>query len=170
MKPNCRLIVLAVLSLSIAHCSPANSGRIRDSIGSEIDRAQIGRHEIDIDVRRGDVILSGTVNSHEARRTVENIATNTHGVQSVTNHLMVASHYQQPQQQELAQRVWENIQTHEVLGTYKVQISADKGVVTLDGSAGSERTRLAIENIARETVGVNRVNNRMMVASDRSRK
>src|SRR5690606_34916143 len=97
-----------------AGCYTASSAGIRDSISNQIDQARIGRHEIDIDARHGAVSLSGTVASNEARRIVEDIATNTPGVRSVDSSLVVSpsSSTAPAGNDRLARNVWENITAH----------------------------------------------------------
>lgn len=139
-----------------------SSAAIRDSISHQIDSVSLGGHEIDIAVSRGTVTLKGFVGSEAARREVENLATNTEGVERVESFLTV-----QPSgnsaQQALARAVWNNIQTHGNLGTYKIQILGTGDKVVLTGTAASEQIKLALENIARQTPGVRTVENSISI-------
>lgn len=150
------------LAVCVSSCSMMGSTKQRDSIANQIDQAPIGRHAIGVEVRSGVAILDGTVASDSARRTVEEIATNTPGIDRVESSLIVQADSANGQS-ELARTVWKNLKAHDMIGTYQISILAQAGIVTLTGTAGSESTRQSIEQIAQATQGVNRVENRIQV-------
>ncbi|MBN8551047.1 MAG: BON domain-containing protein [Deltaproteobacteria bacterium] len=154
-------VLVALLSST---CFAASSAEIRNQISQKIDEVSLGGHEIDIEVRRGVVTLNGFVGSDAARRQVEEIATNTEGVESVESRLTVRPSGNAAQQQ-LAKSVWNNIQSHKDLGTYKIQILGKGDKVVLSGTAASERVKTALEEIARSTAGVTAVENTIVVGS-----
>lgn len=154
-------IILAAALVCVG-CSNMGGEGLRDSIANQIDKASIGKHAIGIEVRSGVVTLDGTVSSDAARRTVEEIATNMPGVESVQSALTIAADSSQAQP-ELAKTVWSNLQARPGIGTYQISILAKAGVVTLSGTAGSIDTRTSIEQIARATSGVVGVKNQIEV-------
>jgi len=157
------LLITPLLATLITTSSfAASSNEIRDSISKQVDLLPLGKHEIEIDVTRGKVSLRGTVASDAARRQVEEIATNTEGVQRVESFLTIDSSAVSAQQQ-LARSVWQNIQAHSNLGIYKIEILGKGDRVVLSGTAGSEETRLNLENIARQTPGVQAVENSIVI-------
>ena len=64
--------------------------RIREEISDELtDHPDIDASEIEIEVKDGEVTLTGTVDSREAKRTTEDIAEQSSGVTHVSNQLRV---------------------------------------------------------------------------------
>jgi osmotically-inducible protein OsmY len=64
--------------------------RIREAISDELtDHPEIDASEIEIEVKKGEVTLTGTVDSREAKRMTEDVAEQSSGVQHVSNQLRV---------------------------------------------------------------------------------
>lgn len=159
-----RVVCLLALTASIGACGMHTSRGIRNSIAEDIDRARLGAHAIDIEVRQGAVTLDGTVASDAARRTVEEIATNTEGVEQVQSNLRVVRGAGSPGGgSELARTVLQRIKSSEGIGTYQIEINSIGNRVILSGMAASQNTREALESVARATPGVESVENLIQV-------
>lgn len=160
------LILCASLCATITMCGfdafAASSAEIRDAVAHQLDDTKLGKHEIDIEVRGTVVTLTGQVASNADRRTVEEIATNTNGVERLESRLEVVPG-KAGNASELARAVWNALQNRNDLGTYKIQILANGSAVTITGSAASTGTREAIERTARSVPGVASVLNQINV-------
>ena len=65
--------------------------RIREEVSDELmAHGDIDASEIEVDVKGGEVILKGTVDSREAKRMAEDVAERIQGVRDVTNQIRVS--------------------------------------------------------------------------------
>jgi hypothetical protein len=63
--------------------------RIREDVSERIARSGVNAEEVEVKVEKGEVTLSGFVDSREEKRMIEDIADDVFGVDEVNNHLRV---------------------------------------------------------------------------------
>lgn len=133
--------------------------------------------DLNVTTRDGVVTLQGTVETEAERRHAMAIARNTDGVRDVRDELKVSVEAQSEPRGTSgsgivagATDLWmtTKIQSKYFLDSevkgHRIDVDTRNGVVTLSGTVASAARREAAEQIARDTNGVTRVVNRLMVA------
>ena len=159
---------------------------IADRIEAKYYRDEnVGSNDIDVSANAGVVTLSGTVDTESERRRAVMLARRTAGVKDVNDELKVESRVatsgNSGKSAGNGKRAGLGEQIEDAWITTKIQskffvddevdgdidVSTNKGVVTLTGEADNPEARQHAEVIARETEGVTRVANRLRVAAKR---
>jgi osmotically-inducible protein OsmY len=154
--------LIAILSISASPApSFADSQGIRDQVYERIERVpSFGGYELEIDVRKGRVVLLGVVGSEASRQKLEEIARGIAGVKVVQNSVRVDPRLQVPEGDSsfaLANRVRERVLAEPGVSSFDLTISAAGSVITLDGKVGSDEAARLIEQSARAVPGVESV-------------
>lgn len=141
----------------------------------------LGAHEISIDEQsKGVITLRGIVSSNEDRDTIETVARNTRGVSEVKNNLVVAASTVQVREGSTASATASSAaasgearaKVSEIMGTisaspevrdYNLNVEVIGETAILSGEVGNNRERTAVENIARNTLGITNVRNELTV-------
>jgi osmotically-inducible protein OsmY len=142
---------------------------------------EVKGHEINVDTNNGVVTLNGTVANEARRRQAVSLARATDGVKSVTDNLQVrsdttanpAAGAARPVRtlEQAASDGWitTKIQSQYFLDGdvkgHKIDVDTRNGVVTLNGQVATDALKKQAEQIARETDGVKKVDNRLKVGA-----
>lgn len=118
---------------------------------------------INVDTKGGVVTLRGKVASADEKKAAEEIAKGIEGVSSVKNNLQVLTPSQREavdrQDDEIVKAVKDRIKTDQALKGSDIDVRADKGTVTLTGSAKDLNARARASEVARGVAGVKSVKN-----------
>jgi osmotically-inducible protein OsmY len=133
--------------------------------------------DVDVDVDKGVVTLSGTVDSEVEKELAAEIARGTDGVEEVVNRLEVAPSQRTPQESqlkrfvgdaEISAKIRARVVWSKSLSLLDVDVSTKDNVVTLSGTVGSEAARDLLGRIAANTEGVEGVHNELEVGGEAS--
>jgi len=180
MKITEKVIVLALAMFFTAFpaCADFTSGSIRQQVSAAIDtKGRLGKYDISIDVRQGEVTLDGQVASLNASRLIEEAARSVPGVREVNNNLYINHSWYVPAQAHLTQRpepvkpsdseisadVKNALQREANIDLAGLRIETKNGVVTIDGSRTSFRDIDRILSIALMVDGVEDIKSSMTV-------
>jgi osmotically-inducible protein OsmY len=122
------------------------------------DRVHAG--DIDVDVDDGEVTLRGIVEHADQRDTAERIVLGVPGVKSVENKLGVLT---QVSADEIAERLTNALGIEAVIGAERVMVRVHDGDVTLSGLVRSRAHHDAALTVARNSPGVTRVHDELIV-------
>jgi osmotically-inducible protein OsmY len=142
----------------------------------------IGGLDIDVTTENGVVTLSGDVSNAAERRQAIAIARNTDGVRDVRDQLQMNLTQRQSdatgtRARTFGERVDDLWVTTKVQSQYfidtavkghEINVDTRNGIVTLKGTVDTQAAKAAAEQIARDTRGVARVNNQLMIAPART--
>jgi hyperosmotically inducible protein len=171
-----RLVYGALVGLVIALGAGCASTQ---TVGEEIDDAtittkieakltadpEVSAFNVDVDTNEGVVRLSGTVEDPEAKVEAEQLARDTEGVRRVINDIKVGERSMGDRLSDTAisTKVKAKITGDPELNPFNINVDTKDGVVTLRGTVKSEESKQEAEEIARETEGVERVQNMLEV-------
>jgi osmotically-inducible protein OsmY len=117
----------------------------------------------EVEVSAGVVTLSGIVDNLKARQAAEQDARNTVGVYAVRNHLKVRP-VNLPPDDKLAQNVKDALLRDTVVDSFQVDVKAERGTVTLNGTVDSYYEKSHAEDVANRLNGVVSVKNNLDVS------
>jgi osmotically-inducible protein OsmY len=153
---------------------------IADRIEAKYYRDEnVGENDIDVSATDGVVTLTGTVDTEGERRRAVMIARRTAGVRDVKDELKVESRVatsgRSGKNSDIGNRIGDAWITTKIQSKFfvddevegDIDVTTNKGVVTLGGEAKTPEARRQAEDIARETEGVTRVINRLRVSAQR---
>jgi osmotically-inducible protein OsmY len=128
---------------------------------------------IDVAVQDGQVTLTGEVETEIEKELAGQIARSVDGVKSVKNDIGVnqesdrerepSAFYQAVTEATLTAKVKSNLLWNEHVSGTDITVTTENGVVTLEGSVGSEAERDLAVQLTRNTDGVESVRNRLTV-------
>ena len=144
-------LLLVVVALPVQALSP--SSRIREEILNQVKAdASFVNYDITVDVRQGEVTLSGQVPSEANRQALLNYAKRTEGVRSVNNMLTVRGVSAPPQitrkmnvteeslsDQEIVARVEKALRQSGQASLDGLRLTSQAGIVRLEGDLPSHR-------------------------------
>ncbi len=116
----------------------------------------------EVDVQYGIVTLSGEVDNLKAKMAAEQDAKNVVGVVRVKNYMKVEPAYI-PKDDELEADIEMSLIKDPVLENWEVDVTADNGIVYLNGNVDSYFEKIQAEDIAARTKGVVAVKNNINV-------
>jgi osmotically-inducible protein OsmY len=116
----------------------------------------------DVMVRNGEVTLSGKVSNLKAKRAAESDAKNIIGVISVKNYIKVRTE-NIPSNEKLETSINSALHRDPMISRWNVKVSANNGVVYLDGTADSQYEKFRIEDIASKEKGVVAIQNNIKI-------
>ena len=115
-----------------------------------------------VEVSNGVVTLSGVVDNVKAKNAAEQDAKNTFGVYAVKNHLKVRP-VNPPADDKLAQNVKDALLRDAIVESFQVNVEAERGTVTLNGTVDSYLEKSHAEDVAYRLNGVVSVKNNLDV-------
>lgn len=184
MRPN-EAILTGVLTACLAVAGPANAGTVSDT-WSEASlttaytlNEQLNPLNIDVEVRNGNAMLSGTVESEVEKELAGEIAMATKGVNKVDNGLEVApdaktgasplnGFARKVDDATITAKVKSQLLWNDATSGLNVNVETNEGVVTLRGEVGTEKEAQLVEQIAANTRGVESVNRAIEVNKNKS--
>jgi hyperosmotically inducible periplasmic protein len=124
---------------------------------------RVSGNGINVDTKNGTVTLRGKVASSDEKKAAEEIAKGVDGVSSVKNNLQVVPPSQRKtvdrQDADIVKAVKGRLKNDPALNGSDIDVRADKGRVTLTGSAKSLNARARASELARGVDGVKSVKN-----------
>lgn len=125
--------------------------------------------KVEVQTREGVVYLTGVVDTDESRLEAGRIAWRTEGVDGVVNDLTVGERTigSRIDDAMISSKVKSQLLANSEIRARDIDVSSSQGVVTLIGRVSSETIKSDAERIARDTKGVDSVNNELLVGSIR---
>jgi hyperosmotically inducible protein len=135
---------------------------IQDSLQSN---EKVKARQVEVQTREGIVILTGVVDTEEARREAGRVAWRTPGVDGVVNDLTVGERTIGSWVDDvmISSKVKSKLIANSEVKAGDIDVSSSQGVVTLIGRVSSENIKSVAERTARDTAGVKSVNNELTV-------
>jgi osmotically-inducible protein OsmY len=126
--------------------------------------SRVNEKNVKTEVTNRDVILEGTVSTHRARKAAEEGASNTPGVRSVKNNLMVrVVDVDLPEDSVIKSRIEQMLSWHQEIDEKKIEISVRGGLVTLSGSVDALWKRMYVQELASNVTGIFEIKNELSV-------
>jgi len=123
---------------------------------------------VDVEVDRGDVVLTGVVNTLRAREAAEEDTRNTAGVWDVENYIRVRLVGEWPTDGQIAEGVEEAFRRDPLIEPHEILVSVYNGRVRLRGTVDSKDEKILAEDIASRVKGVARIENDLTVGGTQS--
>jgi hyperosmotically inducible periplasmic protein len=127
---------------------------------------RVSGNAINVDTKNGIVTLRGKVASADEKKAAEEIAKGVDGATSVKNNLQVVPPSQRKavdrQDAEIVKAVKDRLKSDQALKGSDIDVRADKGRVTLTGSAKDVNARARASELARGVDGVKSVKNEVL--------
>jgi len=171
------LVVSAMLGTSAIDCAAADPAddkveiRVTDAWLTATTAIAILNDErikgspISVDSDHRVVTLRGKVDSEEAKKTAEALASRVAGVERVSNELQVVPPVERPlvdiQDQQLTSAVRQTLARDEQLGRANIDVRVDAGFVTLRGTVGTSAQSARASELTRQVAGVRAVKNEL---------
>jgi osmotically-inducible protein OsmY len=126
---------------------------------------RVDASEVKVVVDDRSVIIRGTVPNYAASEAALFDAWRIHGVVKVDNQLLVKypSNVQIPSDKEIAAAITQQISWNDSTRTADIQVSVNKGTVTLEGHVDAYWKKTRVQNLVSGMVGVVRINNKLTV-------
>jgi len=140
--------------------------KIKRDIRDQFDwDSRVDVSDIKVEVSDGRVNLSGKVTGHTAREAAATIAGAIPGVLTVNNHIAVLypAHVSIPTDPEILAALMNALKVSPAIDESKIQLSVDKGIVTIKGTVDSLWKMSKVENTAYDVLGVVEVVNELAV-------
>lgn len=119
----------------------------------------------DVSVSNGEVTLSGKVSNLKAKRAAESDAKNIVGVVSVKNYIKVRT-ANIPDNEDLTMNIHNALLRDPMIDRWNIEVTANNGVVYLDGMVDSYYDKFHIEDIASKEKGVVAIENNIKIRDD----
>jgi len=126
---------------------------------------KVKARQVEVQTREGIVILTGVVDTEEARREAGRVAWRTAGVDGVVNDLTVGERTVGSWVDDvmISSKVKSKLIANSEVKAGDIDVSSSQGVVTLIGRVSSENIKNIAARTARDTAGVKSVNNELTV-------
>jgi osmotically-inducible protein OsmY len=126
---------------------------------------RVDSRAVTVEVRHGDVVLSGTVATYGAQRAAAESARCVLGVQHVHNRVTVLypNHTTAPKDSDIRLDAINTLSWSPNIDTSDVEVSVEKGVVILDGSVDTYPQKIQAEELIATLAGVREVKNNLRV-------
>jgi len=126
---------------------------------------KVKARQVEVQTREGIVILTGVVDTEEARREAGRVAWRTPGVDGVVNDLTVGERTVGSWVDDvmISSKVKSKLIANSEVKAGDIDVSSSQGVVTLIGRVSSENIKSIAERTARGTAGVKDVQNELTV-------
>jgi osmotically-inducible protein OsmY len=130
---------------------------------------RVNAANIQVEVRDGRVVLSGTVPTYSARRAATMACLKIEGVRYVQNEITVVSAPDMvPEDEEVRSAIHSHLEWNPEIDADYITVSVDSGQVVLKGTVDSYLSRILAENLAADIRGVTEVNNKLAVVTSDS--
>jgi hyperosmotically inducible periplasmic protein len=128
---------------------------------------KVKARQVEVQTREGVVILTGVVDTEEARREAARVAWRTAGVSGVVNDLTVGERTVGSWVDDvmISSKVKSKLIANSEVKAGDIDVSSSQGVVTLIGRVSSENIKSIAERTARGTSGVKDVHNELTVGT-----
>jgi hyperosmotically inducible periplasmic protein len=175
------VLTLALLTVACGTSDPGITTKVKTRL--ETDR-NINAAQVQVTTQNRVVTLSGPVDSPAAKERAVTLARGTEGVVDVVDNLSVstavaampapgaeassgtpATSGQAPDDTSITQAVKEKLLKQPETSAEKIDVNTHEGVVTLSGSVKSPEEKEQVIQIARNTEGVQRVEDKLSVGS-----
>lgn len=175
-KPSSLLVVAAVMMLTtFAGCASTRT------VGEQIDDSgittkintklaadpEVNPFNVDVDTLDGVVTLRGEVEKDSAKEEAEEIARNTEGVREVRNEIRVVSAAEEDDERYsdawITTKIKSKLTGDPQLNPFNIDVDTQDGNVTLSGKVKDDASRNEAEKLARNTKGVEDVDNQLQV-------
>jgi hyperosmotically inducible periplasmic protein len=128
---------------------------------------RVSGNDVHVTTRQGVIALTGKVGTEEARQAAEENAAKIDGAKKVENRLVVVSKTARKtvdrKDDQIVKDVEGRIKKDPGLKDADIEVSADKGIVTLTGKAPSLKTSVRASEVAYKVSGVRAVHNELEV-------
>lgn len=126
---------------------------------------KVKARQVEVQTREGIVILTGVVDTEEARREAGRVAWRTPGVDGVVNDITVGERTVGNWIDDvmISSKVKSKLIANSEVKAGDIDVSSSQGVVTLIGRVSSETIKNVAERTARSTAGVKDVQNELTV-------
>jgi hyperosmotically inducible protein len=175
------VLTLALLTVTCGTSDPRITTKVKTRL--ETDR-NINAAQVQVTTQNRVVTLSGPVDSPAAKERAVTLARGTEGVVDVVDNLSISTAVaampapgaqanagmaeasgQAPDDTSITQAVKEKLLLHPETSAEKIDVDTHQGVVTLSGEVRSPQEKEQVVQIARNTEGVQRVEDRLSVGS-----
>jgi len=173
------LLAAAGVALMAAGCAESDAditAKVKTKL--ETDRAITGASHIDVATRKKVVTLTGTAESQVARERAVALARGTEEVADVHDQLTVVPAQAEvpangtasaapaagsPNDATITATIQSKLQQDQRVAGARIDVATNLGVVTLSGTVRSDQVKQDARQIAQDTAGVQRVENRLTV-------
>jgi hyperosmotically inducible protein len=164
------------LALFTASCAQSDLG-LTTKVKSRLETERsINASQISVTTKKQVVTLSGPVDSPESKQRAVAMARKVDGVKDVVDDMTVstavaampasaAGTNSAPSDSAITQAVEKNLRSEPATAIDQIQVQTEAGVVTLTGTVKSPEEKQHVIQIARGTEGVQRVEDKLSVAS-----
>lgn len=124
---------------------------------------------IDVDTQEGVVRLSGNVDTQAQKEEAEKLAKQTEGVRYVRNDIDVGggrSFGRGVDDAVITSKIKAKLTADPSMNPFNIDVDTDKGAVTLTGRVNDTTEKATAERVARDTAGVQSVDNRLLVGDE----
>jgi osmotically-inducible protein OsmY len=127
--------------------------------------SRVDASEVKVVVDDRNVILRGSVPSYSASEAALFDSWRVHGVTKVDNQLLVKypEGAKLPSDKEIASAIERSLSWNDSTKNSDVQISVNKGIVTLEGHVDAYWKKTRVQNLASNVIGVLRIDNKIVV-------
>ena len=131
---------------------------------------RVDASEVKVVVDDRSVILRGTVPNYAASEAALFDTWRIHGVTKVDNQLLVKypSNVQILSDKQIAAAIIQQISWNDSTRTADIEVSVDKGTVTLEGHVDAYWKKTRAQNLASDIIGVVRINNKITVVPSKA--
>lgn len=131
---------------------------------------EVSPFEIDVDSEDGVVRLSGAVETEKERTEAEQLARNVEGVKGVKNEIVLGdlSAGEVVSDAWIVSKIKAKLTADPEVRASQIDVDAVQGVVTLSGKVPSTAVRNEASSLARDTKGVRKVENKLVVEKKES--
>lgn len=169
---SCATVAIVAFAGCASTMVPKNTRNNDEGITSMIEASLeandlVKGRQVEVQTREGSVYLTGVVETEEARREAGRLAWRTEGVRGVTNDLTVGERTLGDKLDDvmISSKVKSQLFSTPGIKSGDIDVSSSQGVVTLIGRVSTAAIKVDAERIARETKGVESVNNELTVGT-----
>jgi len=136
---------------------------IAEAVRSRLALSAAVSNPVEVDVVRGVATLRGEVETLEAARNAAALASQVAGVESINDHLQIASAGGVTSDSQLETSIATALGRNPLTDAYEIEVDVNDGVVDLVGNVGSWIEKGAAEDLVAGMHGVRAINNRLQV-------
>ena len=167
------ILVVAAFSVSCAQSDLGITTKVKSRLDTE---RSVNASQITVTTKKQVVTLSGPVDSPASKQRAVTVARGVEGVKDVVDDMTVstavaampssaAGTNAAPSDSAITQAVKQNLSAEPATAAEQIQVQTEDGVVTLTGTVKSDEEKQHVVQIARGTEGVQRVEDKLAVAS-----
>ncbi len=142
--------------------------KISDAVNEEIKlHPEVPFELIEVETKKGIVILSGETNNLLSADIAENIALSVKGVKGVVNNIMVKPHF--VLDSDLQGQIEEAFLNNPVTDSYEIDVAVKNGLVKLSGEVDSWQENVVAVKVVKGIRGVRKVDNNLIYNKKKDR-